>query len=96
MNARTKNPRLVSIYRKRWAGSSWGADAWRKALGNPGKLPASNDVIRVRMISDDNDEAITIVLRPIGPKFVQQHRVHVLCDRCERELPAGRIHQHTC
>jgi hypothetical protein len=88
---RTKVPELLAIYKAHWSGYRWNSPAWAPAFGGT-KLPVTEEQITI--VDDSGTISVDLHLLPITKgKF---HRVMVTCPRCGKEIPAGRIHQHTC
>lgn len=108
---RTKNPRFMSIYNGSWRGMTrwgWGATLFRLAFtGSKTKnLPRNSEIMDANITSDDGVHHIHLILKPFVPSTKRgswgrilhnsNHRVFIMCDRCDHMVPAGRIHQHTC
>jgi hypothetical protein len=108
---KTLNPRFISIYRGSWRGMKnwgWGSILFRIAFaGSSTKNLPKNDKTQItRVTSDDGAHTIHLFLKPFVPSTRKScwgtlihnsaHRVFVVCDLCNKEVPAGRIHQHKC
>lgn len=103
---RTKNVRFTELHK--WSTTfdikndegypvRWGARLFRLAFGKSGKLPVT-DKIQCKTVWSNNIAHLGIVLylHPSNPRGCRTNRVRVLCDKCGRTIPAGRIAQHTC
>ena len=84
----------------------WNSYLWTEAFsvynrGVMSKLPANTETLYTKVTCDKWATSVELILKPIGPKLkhgrsTMKHRVFVMCDRCDKLVPAGRIHQHTC
>lgn len=105
---KTANPRFVEIYRAKWTvifgngqfyGTHWHASVWRQAFSGYmlANLPVTSGAKVVKQIvSYDGSLVVTLKLYPSGPKGSRKHRVFVWCDKCNKDVQAGRIDQHRC
>ena len=107
-----KQPNKLFLHLHKWStefsvedrtghGIRWGARLFRIAFkdagvgGYEGKLPKVEQTI-VRSVFTNCGAGITLMLRPKPPEGYGLCRVFVMCERCQRNISAGRIAQHRC
>ena len=86
----------------------WGSSLFRLAFAGNKKanLPRNIETLDANVTDETGTLHVHLILKPFVPSTKRgswgrvlhnsNHRVFIMCDRCDHMIPAGRIHQHTC